>query len=555
MIQIQISGVVYSDRGTAMANTYDAIVIGGGHNGLVAGAYLAKKGARTLVLEARDHVGGAAETSSPWPDAPEFKVTTLSYVVGLVPPSIIRDLQLQRFGYKLLPQGPYFCPQLDGGALSLAGDHATKAEAIAKFSKKDAQNYFAFKDWIKPIADVMGPMLMQAPPHLGSKKPMDLLAAGKLGWANRKGLSERMVANLTKLFTMSIKDLLDEWLESPVTKVVAGGVSGVIGTWAGPFEPGTAYVMAHHSIGDIGDVGEMGTWGFAEGGMGAISDACRKSAEHFGAEVRLNSSVEKVMTRGGAVTGVVIAGGEERYAPLVVTAIHPKITFLKHLDKYDLPPDFVSDIENWKTRSGTVKVNFAVAELPEFTAAPGFNVDVHGGTIELAPTIDYIEQAFIDARSGKPAEQPFADISIPTVFDKTLAPEGKHIVSMFTQWVPETWAQERNQKELEKYADRIVDLVTQMAPNFKGSILHRQVIGPWEMENEWGLIGGNIFHGELSANQLFHMRPAPGYADYRSPIRGLYQAHSGTHAGGGVNGIPGHHAVREIMRDKALTKK
>jgi phytoene dehydrogenase-like protein len=536
-----------------MANEYDAIVIGGGHNGLVAAAYLAKNGARTICFEARERVGGAADTSQPWPDAPEFKVTTLSYVVSLVPPSIIRDLQLERFGYKVLTQGPYFVPQMDGGALALAGDKAAKAEAIAKFSKKDAENYFAFKDWIAKVANVMGPLLMDTPPHVGSKRFGDLLATGKLGWKYRDSIDERLVGDMTKLFTMSIKDLLDEWLESPVVKVVAGGVSGVIGTWAGPFEPGTAYVMAHHSIGDVGD-GKLGTWGFAEGGMGAISDACRKSAEYFGAEVRTSARVSKITTNNGRATGVVLDSGEEFRSPLIVTATHPKITFLDQLERSELPPDFVRDIENWKTRSGTVKVNFAVAELPEFTSAPGFNPDVHGGTIELAPTIDYIEQAFIDARSGKAAEAPFADIAIPTVFDKTMAPEGKHIVSMFTQWVPYEWSKERNQDELEKYADRIVDLVNGFAPNFKGSILHRQVIGPWEMENDFGLIGGNIFHGELSANQLFHMRPAVGYADYRSPIDGLYQAHSGTHGGGGVNGIPAHHAVREIMRDRKVKK-
>lgn len=536
-----------------MANNYDAIVIGGGHNGLVAGAYLAKNGARTLVLEARDHVGGAAETSAPWPDAPEFNVTTLSYVVSLVPPSVIRDLQLERFGYKVLTQGPYFVPQFDGTALSLAGDHDTKAAAIAKFSKKDSVRYFEFKEWIAKVANVMGPLLMETPPHLGSKKFGDLVASGKLGWKMRSGISERMVADITKLMTMSINDLLDEWLESPVVKVVAGGVSGVIGTWAGPFEPGTAYVMAHHSIGDIGD-GKLGTWGFAEGGMGAVSNACRQAAEHFGAEIKLNTRVSKINTSNGRVTGVVAGNGEEYTAPLVVTAIHPKITFLEHLDRSELPAQFVQDVENIQTRSGTVKINLAVDALPEFTAAPGFNPDVHGGTIEMAPTIDYIEEAFMDARGGKAAESPFADISIPTVFDKTLAPEGKHIVSMFTQWVPHTWNEEPHQDELEAYADRLVDRVNDVAPNFKNSILHRQVIGPHEMENEWGLVGGNIFHGELSANQLFNMRPVVGYADYRSPIKGLYQAHSGTHAGGGVNGIPGHHAVREIMKDKALKK-
>jgi len=289
-----------------------------------------------------------------------------------------------------------------------------------------------------------------------------------------------------------------------------------------------------------------------EGGMGAVADAIRKAAEGFGAEVRVSAPVERVLIKDGRVTGVAIKGGEEFTAPLVVTTCHPQISFLRQIDRRELPSEFVADIENWRSRSGTVKINLALAELPEFTANPGFNPEVHGGAISILDDIEYLERGFQEARAGKAATLPFSDCEIPTVFDGTLAPEGRHVMSMFTQWVPETWSKEPHRAELEAYADRLIDRFDQVAPNFKRSILHRQVIGPYDMEHEYHLLGGNIFHGELTVDQLFHMRPAVGYADYRTPIRGLYQASSATLAGGGVDGLPAHHAVRQMRKDGLL---
>jgi phytoene dehydrogenase-like protein len=305
--------------------------------------------------------------------------------------------------------------------------------------------------------------------------------------------------------------------------------------------------MVHHKIGDLGD-GQMGAWGFPEGGMGGVTEAMRKAAEAFGATIRTSAPVTKILVNGGKASGVVLEGGEEVYAETIVATCHPKITFLDHIDRKELPEDFVSSIEHWKTRSGTVKVNVAIDRLPEFTAKPGFDPEVHGATIVLAHSIDEIEGAFQDAASGRASCRPFADICIPSVFDKTLAPEGKHVMSMFSQWVPHEWAKEPNDAELQAFADRVIDRVEEIAPGFKSSILHRQVIGPHEMEREYGLIGGNIFHGELSVSQLFHMRPAPGYANFTTPIRGLYHASSATHGGGGVTGIPALQVVKQIVR-------
>jgi phytoene dehydrogenase-like protein len=347
---------------------------------------------------------------------------------------------------------------------------------------------------------------------------------------------------------MSIADLLEERFESAQMRGVLS-VSGVIGTWAGPRSPGTAYVMAHHHIGDVGD-GSAGKWGFPAGGMGAVTRALADAARALGAEVRTEAPVSRITVRNGRVTGVVLRDGEELRAPVVVTATHPKIAFLEHIERQELPDDFVADIERWKTRSGTVKVNVAVARLPEFASRPGFDPEVHGGTIVLAPSLDHLETAFQEAVGGRAATSPFADVCIPSVFDRTLCPDGTHVVSMFTQWVPHEWAGKPMPAELDAYADRVVGAMDEVAPGFADSVLHRQVIGPYEMEHEYGLIGGNIFHGELSANQLFHLRPAAGYADFRTPVHGLYQAGSATHGGGGVTGIPGRNAVRQVLRDR-----
>lgn len=535
------------------ANSYDAIVIGGGHNGLVAAAYLAKHGARTVVLEKRHKTGGAADTMEPWPDEyPGVKVNTLSYTMSLMPPSVRRDLQLERFGFKLLPLGQGYMPMRDGRSIIQHTDEQITRDSISQVSKHDADAYFEFYDWIGRIAGIMGPLLMETPPHVGSKKVRDLWDLGTLGWKLRKHVDEATVADITRLFTMSATDLLDRWFESPQMKGFMA-VNGIIGTWAGPDAPGTAYVLMHHSVGDIGD-GEVASWGFMEGGMGAVATACEESAKFFGAEVRVNAPVAKIATSNGRATGVVLDGGEEIHAPLVVTACHPKITFLQQLERSELPDSFVHDIEHWKTRSGTVKVNLAIDRLPTFTANPDFDPEIHGGAIELLDDNEQLEQAFQEARAGRAATIPFSDTEIPTVVDKTLAPEGIHTVSMFTQWVPADWADDEDDHtvDLDAYADRLVDRMDDAAPGFKDSVLARQVIGPKQMQQEWDLIGGNIFHGELTVDQLFHMRPVVGYADYRTPIGGLYQASSATHAGGGVTGLPGHHCVREILRDKAL---
>ncbi len=537
-----------------MAATYDAIVIGGGHNGLVAAAYLARSGARTVVLEGRHKTGGAATTEAPWPDAPEFKVTRLSYVMSLMPPTIIKDLDLARHGYQIYPMGPYYQAFPEGGSIKLYADDARRNhEEVSKWSKKDADAMPRWDAWIEGLAEVLGPLLLTIPPTIGSRKPRDLAETLRLAWRHR-GLDVRTIADVTRLMTMSIADLLDDWFESPQVKG-ALAVNGVIGTWAGPYEPGTAYVMAHHSIGDVGD-GHLGNWGFQEGGMGGVSSAIEAAARGFGAEIRTNARVARVTLQDGRASGVVLDSGEELRATVLVSTLHPRTAFLEQVGAENLPSDFVSDIEHWKTRSGVVKINLALGELPDFTADPGTGLqEHHTGSVEMAPTMEYAERAFQDAREGRPAARPFSDGVIPTAFDKSLVPEGYHIMSLFTQWVPQDWNEEPHTEELEAYADRMIDCYNEVAPNFKSSILHRDIVGPYEMEHEYGLIGGNIFHGELSLEQLFHMRPAPGYADYRTPVEGLYYGSSATHAGGGVCGIPGWQAARAAIYDRKASRR
>jgi phytoene dehydrogenase-like protein len=537
-----------------MAATYDAIVVGGGHNGLVAAAYLARSGARTVVLEGRHKTGGAATTEAPWPEAPEFKVTRLSYVMSLMPPTIIKDLGLAGHGYQIYPMGPYYQAFPEGGSIKLYADDAKRNhDEVAKWSKKDADAMPRWDAWLEGLAEVLGPLLLTVPPAIGSHRPRDLAGTLRLAWRHR-GLDVRTIADVTRLMTMSIADLLDDWFESPQVKG-ALAVNGVIGTWAGPCEPGTAYVMAHHSIGDVGD-GHLGNWGFQEGGMGGVSAAIEAAARGYGAEIRTNARVARLIITDGKAAGVVLAGGDEIRSGVVVSTLHPRTAFLEHVGAEHLPPDFASDIERWKSRSGVVKINLALGELPDFTADPGSHLqEHHTGSVEMAPSVEYIERAFQDAREGRPALRPFSDGVIPTAFDKSLVPEGNHIMSLFSQWVPADWNTEPHTAELAAYADRMIDCYNELAPNFKSSILHRDIVGPYELEHEYGLIGGNIFHGELSLEQLFHMRPAPGFADYRTPISGLYYGSSATHAGGGVCGIPGWQAARAAIADKKASRR
>lgn len=532
-----------------MTDAYDVIIVGGGHNGLVAAGYLARAGRRVLVLERRATVGGAAVSEHPF--GPDFTVTSLSYVVSLLPEAMVRDLRLAEHGYHVYPQGPYFAPRVDGRHLKLADDANERRAEIGKFSERDADAYERWEEWLAGLGELVGPLLYQIPPKLGSKRPVALAEQAAVLTQLRK-VDVRSAFDLTRLFTASVADLLEERFESDAMRGVLS-VSGVIGTWAGPRSAGTGFVTLHHHLDQTG--GQGAGWGFPRGGMGGVTRAMADAARSFGAEIRTEAPVSRIETRGGAVVGVLLADGTEFRAPTVVTTLHPRTSFLDLVDPKELPADFVADIEAWRSRSGTVKVNLAIDRLPTFTSHPDFDPSVHGGTIVLAESLDEIETSYQEAVAGRPSTLPFADICIPSVLDPTLAPEGKHVVSAFTQWVPHTWADEPHADELEAYADRLVARIEAVAPGFTDSVVGRQVIGPHTMQEEYGLVGGNIFHGELTPGQMFHCRPAAGYADLRTPIRGLYQAGSATHGGGGVTGIPGRNVVRQILHDQRWRRR
>lgn len=508
---------------------YDVVIIGGGHSGLTVAALLAKRGYKVQVLERRELTGGATVTEQPW--GPNYKVTSLSYTFGMAPDYIVHDeLKLGDHGLVVKPQYNYFAPYADGRYLQMHDDPKKRHTEISQFSVSDADVYEKYWDpMISQLASVMGPILHAGMPRVGSRSIGDLMDQAKFGLRLTK-LGVDGFGDFTRFMSMSISDLLDRYFESPQLKAMLSA-SGLIGTWGGPRTPGTAFVMAHHKLGS--------GWGFPVGGMGAFSDSIKRCAESFGATVRVNADVERILVKDGTAVGVVLVGGEEIYAKNVVSTTHPKITFLEHLQPNELPESFLTNIRNWKSRGGTVKINLAVDRLPEFTCKPGFDPHVHGGTIVFGDSVDELEHAFQEAAVSRCASQnPFIDLSIQTVADWTLAPKGHHLISMFTQWVPHEWSKKPFTSELDAYADRAIARVERVAPGFTKSILHRQVIGPHQMQEVYGLYGGNIFAGELSVDQLGHMRPAPGYANHQTPIRKLYNASAASHGGGGAIMMP-----------------
>src|SRR6266566_2326351 len=491
---------------------YDAIIVGGGHNGLATAAYLGRAGLATLVLERRGVLGGAAVSEHPWPG---YTVSTLSYVLSLMPPEVIAELELRRHGLTLYPlAADYYVPFPDGSHLLLTKDPVQAHDEIGKFSKKDADAWPAFSAYLAKIARLVRPLLLMTPPAVGAKSPAELL---------------------------------EEWFESPQVKA-ARCVSGAIGTYGGPYTPGTAYVLLHHYIGEID--GQMAEWAFVRGGTGAVSEAIAADAREHGADIRTGARVGHILVEAGRAAGVALTDGTELRAKSVISNAHPKITFCELVDAKDLPGEFKRAIDRYKTRSGTVKINLALAELPQFVGlAPQDSMTAARSFIQLCDSMEYLERAFDDAKYGKASVAPYSDGVLPTIVDDSLAPAGKHIMSCFTQYVPASWSQAPHRQELEAYADRVVAGYERYASNLPGAIEHRQVLGPYDMEQEYGLVGGNIMHGDLTLDQLFSWRPVAGYADYRTPIRGLYLCGSGTHPGGGISGINGRNASREILKD------
>ena len=519
---------------------YDAIVIGGGHNGLTAAAYLARAGKEVLVLERRYVLGGAAVTEEVFPG---FKFSVCSYVVSLLKANIIRELMLPKFGLELLPLESTFTP-LDNEYLMRTADPDETYREMYRHSPRDAETYTRFGPLMGQIGMAVRPILETIPPNAIRPSFPDLSAMKKL-LNHFKTLSSEQFEYLTKLMTMSSADFLDEWFEFEPLKATMSA-SGIIGTFMGPRSPGSAYVMLHHYMGDID--GAFRAWGFQRGGTGAVSMAIARSAEHFGAKIMTEAPVEKVIVNNGRAIGVALENGDEYKADKVISALDPKLSFLKMVDETDLPNDFVTDIKNFRIRGSSGKVNLALDALPEFTCLPGNGPHLRGA-ISISPDFDYIEKAYDDAKYGNFSEVPYIDIIIPSVLDPEMAPPGKHVMSCFVQYAPYNINGGWDDQKREDFGDAVINALARFAPNIKDIILHRQVLTPADIESTFGLTEGNIFHGELTLQQLFALRPAVKWANYKTPITNYYQCGSGTHPGGGITGSPGEMAAKKIIKD------
>ena len=525
----------------------DAVIIGAGHNGLVCAAYLAAAGLSVTVLERRGVVGGAAVTEE---FHPGFRNSVAAYTVSLLNPKVIRDLALEAHGLRIVERRLSNFLPLDRQSYLKVGAGKTAAE-VAKFSARDAGRLAAYAARLDAIADLLRDLVLETPPNVTDGGWLaalpQMLSGARLGRRIAK-LDMPLRRELLDLFVKSAGDYLDGWFESAPIKA-AYGFDGIVGNYASPYAAGSAYVLLHHVFGEVN--GKKGAWGHAIGGMGAITQAMARAAAQRGVDIRVSSAVREVLVERGRAVGVVTADGTELRARCVVSNLNPKLLFGSMIDPAALNPDFAERIGRWRCGSGTFRMNVALAELPDFSSLPGRSLaEHHTAGIIMAPSLQYMDRAFLDARAGGWSEQPIVEMLIPSTLDDSLAPPGQHVASLFCQHVAPTlpdgasWDQRR-----EQVADVMIDLVNSHAPNFKASVLGRQIMSPLDLERTFGLIGGDIFHGALSLDQLFSARPMLGHADYRGPLRGLYMCGSGTHPGGGVTGAPGHNAAREIIAD------
>ena len=522
--------------------TYDAVIVGAGHNGLVTAAYLARAGRKVLVLESRELVGGCSVTEEVWPG---FRVSTAAYLTSLLQERVIRDLDLPRFGYVVDAKDPaFFSAFPDGRHFFMWQDRAKTLTEIAKFSKRDAERYPAYEDQLERISQVVEGLLLTTPPPFPPSSIGGVIEYLKLAGRLRKLPAADMTA-LVKVFTQSASEFLDEWFESPELKVTLA-TDGVIGANGGPRSPGTAYILLHHCMGGV--AGHRGLWGFVRGGMGAVSEAIAGAAKAAGAEIRTSAPVAKIGVKSGRVSGVVLQSGEEIDAKTVASCADPKRTFLQMMDPGDIDPEFLSAVRLMRCEGTSLKINLALSGLPDFKARPGVPGPQHGATMHICPSIEYVERAWDDAKYGRPSQSPLLEMTIPTMYDPSLAPAGKHIMGIFLQYAPYTLRESTWDELREPFYNRVIDIIAEYAPNIRDIIIDKLVLTPLDLERRYGITGGNIFHGEMSLDQMFVMRPAPGWARYRMPVRGLYLCGSGAHPGGGVMGAPGYNCAREMLR-------
>jgi len=526
--------------------TWDAIVMGGGHNGLTCAAYLAKAGRKVLVLERRHVLGGAAVSEQLFPG---FTYSVCSYVVSLLRPWIIRDLELARHGLQLIPLDCSFLPLPNGDSLARWGDPERTRREIARFSPRDAEVYPEFGNAMSVLSRFVKPLIDAPAPDPGSLRPRELARILSLGKAFRELGRDHMLLKL-KLFTMSAADFLDQWFESEVLKAPMS-VSGIIGTFLGVRSPGTAYVLLHHYMGEID--GSYRAWGFARGGTGAVSEALASAARSHGAEIRTEAPVERVLMEDGEARGVVLENGDELRARRVISGLDPRRTFLGLVGEDHLEGEFAARIRRYKLRGSSGKVNLALDRFPNFVCRPGDGPHLRGD-IAIAPSIDYLERAYDQAKYGAFSSRPYINAVIPSLSDPSVAPPGKHVLSCFVQYAPyklkegsDHWPERR-----EAFGEAVIDTLAEYVPDIREIILHKQVLTPWDLERDFGLSEGNIFHGELSLEQLAFLRPAPGWSRYRSPVPSLWMCASGTHPGGGLMGAPGALCARTMLEARAL---